>query len=61
MESGILGFAIRISAQGIRNPTKDPRTTTEKYWNPVSGIRNPKRGFQNPILSWISLHGAKRL
>ena len=32
-------------------------SSTEKYWNPVPGIRNPQRGIQNPRLSWISLHG----
>ena len=29
VESGILGFGIRNTAQGIRNPTKD--------WNPIQG------------------------
>ena len=28
--------------------------------NPVPGIRNPRREIQNPRLSWIHLHGAKR-
>ena len=28
--------------------------------NPVPVIRNPRRGIQNPRLSWIHLHGAKR-
>ena len=26
--------------------------------NPAPGIRNPQRGIQNLILSWITLHGA---
>ena len=51
VESGILGFGIQNTAQGIRNPTKD--------WNPVAGIRNPRHGIQNPRLSWIPLQEAK--
>ena len=56
VKSGILGFGIGNTAQGIRNPTND--------WNPESkismtnsGIRNPLRGIQNPKLFWIPLHG----
>ena len=37
---------------GIQNPS-----STDKYGNPVPGIRNPQRGFQNPRLPWIPLHG----
>ena len=44
-ESGILPTI------GIQNPS-----STDKYGNPVSGIRNPQRGFQNPRLPWIPLH-----
>ena len=60
MESGILGFGIRNTAQGIRNPTNDWNqnpSSNDKYGNPVPGIRNPQRGFQNPRLPWIPLHG----
>ena len=32
------------------------RVPLEKIWNPVTGIRNPRRGIQNPWLSWIPLH-----
>ena len=42
MESGILGFGIRNTAQGIRNQTmriQNP-TSTDKYWNPVSEIQD---------------------
>ena len=28
--------------------------------NPAPGIRNPQRGIQNLILSWITLHGARQ-
>ena len=28
--------------------------------NPAPGIRNPQRGIQNLILSWITLHGANK-
>ena len=45
-ESGIL---LTI---GIQNPS-----FTDKYGNPLPGIRNPQRGFQNPRLPWIPLHG----
>ena len=56
VESGILGFGIRNTAQGIRNPTKDwnpIQGSPRKDWNQVPGIRNPWRGIQNPRLSWI--------
>ena len=49
MESGIplekSGISLTI---GIQN-----RSSSDKDWNPVPGIRNPRRGFQNPRLSWI--------
>ena len=49
LESGIQlkdsGILLTI---GIQNPS-----STDKYWNPVPGIRNPHRGIQNPRLSWI--------
>ena len=31
--------------------------STDKHWNPVLGIRNPRRGIQNPRLSGIPSHG----
>ena len=34
---------------GIQNPG-----STDKYWNPVPGVRNPYRGIQIPTLSWIT-------
>ena len=52
MESAILGFRIRNTSQGVRNPSND--------WNPESKLTdkcwNPERGIQNPRLSWIPLH-----
>ena len=62
MESGILSFVIWNTDQGIWNPNNDRSpefySFTEKYWNPVPGIRNPQRGIQNPRLCWIiPLHG----
>ena len=49
VESGILGFRIRNTAQGIRNPTKDWNSdSTDKDWDQVPGI-------QNLILSWAIL------
>ena len=57
VESGIQlresGIPLTI---GIQNPS-----STDKYWNPVPGIRDPRRGVQNSRLSWISLHGASYL
>ena len=48
LNSGILGFGIRNSAQGIQNPLND--------WirNPVVGIRSPELGIQD-------LHGTRRM
>ena len=46
------GTGIRLTI-GIPN-------STDKHWNPVLGIRNPRRGIQNPRLSWIPLHGEKK-
>ena len=45
------GTLLRI---GIQNPS----STIKKNWNQVPGIRNPRRGIQNPRLSWIALHVA---
>ena len=41
---------------GIQNPS-----STDKDWNPVPGIRNPRRGIQNPRLSWISLYMGRHI
>ena len=59
LESWVLESGIQLKDSGIlltigiQNPS-----STDKYWNPVRGIRNPLRGIQNPRLSWISLHEA---
>ena len=56
VESGILDFGIRNTAQGIRNPPKDwnpIQGSSRKDWNQVPGIRNPRLGIQNPRLFWI--------
>ena len=47
MESGIL---LKI---GIQNPS-----STDKDFNPVPGIWNPRLGIHNPRLSWIPFYGA---
>ena len=57
METEILGFGIQNSAQEIR---KIPLTIF--YWDPLFQIpqsRSPESSthFQNPRLSWITLHG----
>ena len=50
---GILESGIRNTAQGIRNPLKvgiqNPRST-DKDWNPVLGIRNPRRGKKLQVI-----------
>ena len=57
VESEILGFGKRNTAQGIRNPLMIaignplPNFHWLRIWNPVSGIRNPRRGIQNLRLS----------
>ena len=59
--SGALESEMQLKESGIpltieiQNPT-----ATDKDLNPVPGIRNPRRGIQNPRLSWIPLHGAKQ-
>ena len=50
-----LGFGNPSTGQGIRNPTKggiQNPSSTQKDWNPVPGIRNPRP-------SWVLSHGAK--
>ena len=52
VESGIRDTAVRIQLTiGIQNPS-----SIDKDWNPVPGIRNPRRGIQNPRLSLIPLY-----
>ena len=50
-ESGIQlkesGIPLTIGIQNL--------SSTDKDWNPVPGIRNPRSGIQNPKLSWILL------
>ena len=52
VESGIgeiFACGIRNAAQGIRHPTKDWNlSSTDKDWNPVPGIQNPRRGILIP-------------
>ena len=56
MKSGILGFRIQYKAQGIGDPANDQLESGIQI--PLTEIRNPWRGIQNPILSWILLRGA---
>ena len=65
VESWILGFEIRTTAQGIRGipltiEIRNPNFN-EKVRNPLPEIRNPLRRIQNPRLSWIPLYGAKEV
>ena len=62
-------FACRIRNHGLwnseyslRNPESHKKCgirdaiSSDIDWNLVSGIRNSRRGIQNPRLSWLSLH-----
>ena len=64
-------FACRIRNHGLwnseyslRNPESHKKCgirdaiSSDIVWNLVSGIRNSRRGIQNPRLSWLSLHEA---
>ena len=54
---GILGFGIRNTALGIRNPTNDWNPESKFHWQRLeSSTCNPEStalGIQNPRLSWI--------
>ena len=51
MESGILNYGIRNTAEGIRNPTKVPSSTT----NPEFRARNPEPKTVLDVLTWGDL------
>ena len=58
VESGILGFGIRNSSQGIQSPandllTRNPKTSIGPW------IGNPQGGIKNPRLSWITLRAER--
>ena len=46
----ILGFGIGNTAQGIQNPTNQFH---RQRLEPVPGIRNCRRGIQNPRMSYF--------
>ena len=49
MESGIPGFGIRNTAQGIWNPTNDWNSESKFYWQiPESGTWYPESTVRNP-------------
>ena len=60
LESWALESGIHLKESGIPLTigTQNP-SSTDKYWNPVPGIRNPRRGIQNPRQSWTPLHRSK--
>ena len=64
-ESGNIGFGIRKTAQRILNPTDDWNPESQfhrqKRQNSVAGIQSPWHGIQKTGLSWIPLHGAKKI
>ena len=52
VESGILVFGIRNTAQGIQNPTNDWNSESKSHWQGLKfSISNPEYGIQS--LSWI--------
>ena len=55
VESRILGFGIRNTAQGIQNSTTDYNPEPKLHWIPVPRIQYPGRGIQNLRLSLLSL------
>ena len=58
-ESGALESGIQLKESGTLITIGIQNTSsTDKYWNPVPGIRNPQCGIQNPRQSWIPLHNA---
>ena len=64
LESWVLESGFRNTIQGLRNPINDWNPESKFYRqrirNPVPGVRNARREIQNPRLSWIPLHGARR-
>ena len=48
----------RLKLTFIRGTGPRYLSSTDKDWNAVPGIRNPRRGIQNPRLTWIPLYGA---
>ena len=56
MESWDLESGMRLKESGIPlKITIQNLSYTENVWNPVSGIRNPRREIHVPRLTWISL------
>ena len=66
VESGILGIGIRIPEYSSRTPESindwnpESKFYRQRIRNPVPGVQNARREIQNPRLSWIPLHGARR-
>ena len=64
LKSWVLESGFRNTVQGLRNPINDWNPESKFYRqrnrNPVPGVRNARREIQNPRLSWIPLHGARR-
>ena len=62
--SGIRNLGLWNPEYSLRNPENplklaiQNRSSTNKDWNKVSGIRNSWREIQNSRLFWLTLHGA---
>ena len=60
-ESWALESGIQVKESGLPLTTGiQNRSSNDQDRNLVPGIRNRRRGIQNPRLSWIPLRGAKR-
>ena len=55
VETEILGFGIQNSAQEIRKISLTIGIHCSRFHS--RGVQNPAPRFQNPRLSWITLHG----
>ena len=60
-ESWALESGIQLKKSGLPLTIEiQSPSSTDKDLKPVAGIRNPRRGIQNPRVSFIPLHGATR-
>ena len=60
-DSWALESGIQLKESGIPLTMESRIQVTLKEWNPVPGIRYPRRGIQNPGLTLIALHGTNQL
>ena len=62
VESGIMGFGIRNTDQGIRNPTKDWNpSSTDKDWNPGQFLQFGVHSVESRIQDYLGFPYMGRL